>query len=438
MNILIIGNGGREHSIIWKIFNSPSFNFSSDKIFCSIGNPGINQYATPINIKSDDISGLLKFALEHQIDLTLVGPEIPLSLGIVDEFRKSKLKIFGPEKYAAMLESSKIFAKNFMIENNIPTAKFKSFNLENVDDAFKFLSTLNFPLVIKADGLAAGKGVFIAENFENAKSFIIEITQNKIFGESGEHFIIEEFLDGFEISIFVITDGENFIVLPSAQDHKKIGDGDTGKNTGGMGAYSPADSLLSKSTFDKIKNNIILPTLKGMQNNGHKYTGCLYVGLMISNKNGIQEPNVIEYNCRFGDPETQAVLPLIKSDFLQLILSAVNSDINNYNLEIETKFSVCVIAASKGYPEKYETNKIISGLNKVSANTIVFHSGTKFSNDKNTVTNGGRVISLVTLSDTSFENAIDNAYIDLKNISFENIYYRTDIGKKFFQLKKQL
>lgn len=438
MKILIIGNGGREHSIIWKIYNSPSFNSSSDKIFCTIGNPGINQYATPVSIKSDNIPELLKFASENLIDLTVVGPEIPLSLGIVDEFRKSNLKIFGPEKNAAQLESSKIFAKNFMLENNIPTAKFQSFNLENVSDAFKFLSTVNFPVVIKADGLAAGKGVFIAEDLENAKSFIFEITQNKIFGESGEHFIIEEFLDGFEISIFVISDGENFIILPSAQDHKKIDDGDTGKNTGGMGAYSPADSLLSKSTFDKIINNIILPTLKGMQNTGHKYTGCLYVGLMISNKNEIQEPFVIEYNCRFGDPETQAVLPLIKSDFLQLILSTINSDIKNYNLEIENKFSVCVVAVSKGYPDKYESNKIISGLKNISTNSIVFHSGTKYSEDKKIVTNGGRVISLVSLSDISFENAIENAYKNMKNISFENIYYRTDIGKKFFQLKKQL
>lgn len=431
MKILIVGNGGREHALAWKIFQSNSFTNSNGKLFCTIGNPGISGFAETLDINPADINKITDFVNSVNIDLVVIGPEVPLSMGLADKLTElTGAKVFGPSKLAAEIETSKVFAKEFMKKYNIPSAGFASFNKDTFKDSLDYLDTIAYPVVIKADGLAAGKGVYIAESKEKAIDFITDINKNKIFGESGNEFIIEDFLTGFELSVFVITDGQNFVILPSAQDHKKIGDNDTGKNTGGMGAYSPADKLIDKETFGKIINRIIIPTLNGMNSEGRCFKGCLYCGLMIVTNANNYDPYVIEYNCRFGDPETQAVLPLIKSDFLELLVSASSRKLNEYNLEIYNKNAVCIVAASEGYPDKYETGKIINGLDLIDDETILFHSGTKYLNGK-IITNGGRVISVVSLSYNSLEEAISKAYTNIEKIKFDNIYFRKDIGKKF-------
>lgn len=433
MKILIVGNGGRENAIANSIFNSDSFKKSKSKLFSTIGTPGLDKISTPINFKPNEIEKLIEFVKNEKIDFTVVGPEIPLYLGIVDKFEKENLKIFGPTKLAAEIETSKIFAKNLMKKYRIPTASYKEFSTENVKEANEYLLCSKYPLVIKADGLAAGKGVIIVNSFSEAITVIKDFTENKIFGESGLNFIIEEYLTGFELSLFIVTDGKNYVALPFSQDHKKIGDGDTGKNTGGMGAYAPADKMIDKDVYEKIMMEIIEPTLQGMEKEGRMYKGCLYCGLMISENNpGIVEPYVIEFNARFGDPETQAVLPLLKSDFLQLLIASANGNLNEYNLEVHDKFSCCVILASKGYPEKYETNKKINGLAEICKDTFIFHSGTKYSDDKKSIlTNGGRVISVVALSEKSMKNAISTCYSEIQKIEFENMYFRKDIGYKY-------
>jgi phosphoribosylamine---glycine ligase len=432
MNILLVGNGGREHAIAWKITNSPSFSSSRDKIFCTYPNPGLAEICGTVEIKPDNIKDLHDFAISNKIDFTVAGPELPLSLGITDEFGKSGMKVFGPSKSAAELETSKIFAKDFMTANGIPTAKYKVFDESNYSTAAEFMDEIKYPAVIKADGLAAGKGVYIAKDRIDAQNFIDEITKARIFGSAGEKFIIEEFLEGFELSVFAITDGRDYVILPTAQDHKKIGEGDTGKNTGGMGSYSPADSLIDDVTFGKIRSRIIEPTIKGMADAGRTYKGCLYCGLMIIKAAEGVEPYVIEYNCRFGDPETQSVLPLIKSDFLELLIASAEGSIRNYKLETENLFAGCVVAASKGYPDKYETGKVISGLCINSHDSVIFHAGTKFSEDnKEVLTSGGRVLNITGLSSKSVKEAINTAYDRLGKVKFDNIYFRRDIGFKF-------
>jgi phosphoribosylamine---glycine ligase len=437
MKILIVGNGGRENAIANSIFNSESFKKSNSRLFSTIGTPGLDMISSPVSIKPTEIEKLIEFAKKEKIDFTIVGPEIPLSLGIVNEFEKENFKIFGPTKQAAEIETSKIFAKNLMKKYRIPTANFKEFNSDNIKEAHEFLLCSKYPLVIKADGLAAGKGVLIIDSFSDAITIIKDFTENKIFGDSGLSFIIEDYLTGFELSLFIITDGKNYVALPFSQDHKKIGEGDTGKNTGGMGAYAPADKMIDKYIYEKILMEIVEPTLQGMEKEGRKYKGCLYCGLMITeNEPGICKPYVIEFNARFGDPESQAVLPLIKSDFLELLLSATEDKIDEYKLEIYEKYSCCVILASNGYPEKYETNKTIKGLEKNSEDTYIFHSGTKYSDDrKNVLTNGGRVLSAVALSGISMKDAIEKCYNVIDKIEFENIYFRKDIGFKYKTLK---
>lgn len=433
MKILIVGNGGRENAIAYGIFNSPSFKKSNSKLYSTIGTPGLDKISTPLDIKPTEIDKLADFAKKENIDFTVIGPEIPLSLGIVDRFEKENLKIFGPTSKAAEIESSKIFAKNLMKKYRVPTADFKEFNSDNIKDACEYLMYSKYPVVIKADGLAAGKGVVIANSYSEAKDVIKDFVENKVFGDAGLNFIIEEYLTGFELSLFVITDGINYAALPFSQDHKKIGEGDTGKNTGGMGAYSPADKMIDKDVYEKIMLEIIEPTLHGMASEGRKYKGCLYCGLMISEISpGTLHPYVIEFNARFGDPETQAVVPLIKSDFLELLIASAEDKINEYKLEVYDKFSCCVILASKGYPDKYESGKIINGLDKIDKDAFIFHSGTKYSEEKNDVlTNGGRVLSVVALSSISMEDAIFKCYNEVEKINFENMYFRKDIGFKF-------
>ncbi len=421
MNILVVGGGGREHALVWKISQSKS----ARKIFCAPGNAGISEIAETIPIKADDINSLLKFALENRIDLTVVGPELPLSLGIVDLFESNGLKIFGPRKLAAEIESSKVFAKNFMRKYNIPTANYNTFTTDEIDKAKKFVLSLTPPIVIKADGLAGGKGVIICENHNEAVKTIELYFLQKIFGSAGEKIVIEEFLKGEEASIFVITDGDDFIILPPAQDYKRVFDDDKGKNTGGMGSYAPTP-LIDQNMIERIKNEIVKPTIEGLKNENRKYKGCLYCGLMITDEG----PKVLEFNCRFGDPETQVILPLIEVDILDMFFSAIEGEIKNLNYSIKDLTAVCVIIASAGYPDKYETGKEIKGLDELKklSDIIVFHAGTKKVNSK-ILTDGGRVLGITAVG-KGFESTIKNVYSAVELVKFEGMHYRKDIGRK--------
>ena len=429
MKVLLIGNGGRENAIAWKIFNSDSFIKSGGKLFCTKGNPGIDKFAESIDIDQTDTDALISFSLKEKIDFTVVGPEIPLSLGIVDDFEKHGLKIFGPSKKAAQIETSKIFAKKLMADNNIPTAKYRSFSKENISESIKFTDECTFPVVFKADGLAAGKGVIIAENREECAEIIKDFTEGRSLNEAGFNFIIEEFLEGEEISVFAICDGEDFVLLPFAQDHKRIGEGDKGKNTGGMGAVAPIGKYMTEEIERKIKDNIVVPVLKAIKGIGAEFRGCLFCGLMMVNN----EPFVIEFNCRFGDPETQAILPLIESDFIDLLISSESKDLKNYSLKINNNYSCCIVLASDGYPEKFESGKIISGANELLEDCLIFQMGTKYGtieNENEIVSAGGRVISVVGISERSLEDAVSIAYKESEKIVYENKYFRRDIGSK--------
>lgn len=423
MDILVIGNGGREHALIWKLKQGRNVG----KIYCTLGNAGINKIAEPVNIKPDDISEIVEFTKGRNIGLTVVGPEVPLSLGVVDVFMQKGLKVFGPSKQAAVLETSKIFAKEFMKRYNIPTAKFERFNEEEKKKAIEYLDSINYPVVIKADGLAAGKGVIICEDKKEAEQTIHDIFDIKIFGSAGNSIVVEEFLTGNEASVFAISDGINYVVLPPAQDHKKILDGEKGKNTGGMGSFAPANKIVTLEILNKVKKRIIEPVLRYMKEEGHEFRGCLYCGLMIDNN---KDPYVVEFNVRFGDPETQVVIPLIESDLLDLLLASSDGRIKDYVLKIKSEFYCSVVLASKGYPDKYETGKVIRGVDKVDDNCIVFHAGTKTSENGEAISAGGRVLNVVGRSDKSLKEAIENAYKNIVLIDFENKYYRKDIGKK--------
>ncbi|NOS86072.1 MAG: phosphoribosylamine--glycine ligase [Ignavibacteria bacterium] len=423
MKVLVIGSGGREHAIVWKLKQSPKVT----ELYCAPGNAGINEIVVGVDIKADDVEGLLKFVKENGIELTVVGPEVPLEKGIVDEFTKEGLLIFGPQKSAARLEHSKIFAKDFMKRNNIPTAAYETFSLNDKAKVYDFISNTNYPLVIKADGLAAGKGVIICGNVDEAIQTVNELFNDKIFGAAGENIVIEQFLTGVEASVFAICDGTDYIVLPASQDHKKIGDDETGKNTGGMGSYSPADRAVNHDVMKKIKQRVIEPVLKYMKSEGNEFKGCLYCGLMID-KSG--DPYVIEFNTRFGDPETQVVLPTISSDLAEMFISSANGSIGNYELKLNGNFCCTVVLASNGYPDKYETGKEITGLNEISRDAIVFHAGTKSTADGKILTNGGRVLNVTGISPLGLKEAINIAYHNAVNIDFENKYNRTDIGLK--------
>jgi phosphoribosylamine---glycine ligase len=427
VKVLLIGNGGRENAIAWKIVTSPSFQKDSSKLYCAPGSPGIDHYAESVNIKPDEFAKLIEFVKEKEIDFTVVGPEIPLAEGIVDEFNENGLKIFGPTKSAARIESSKKYAKELMHSHGVPTAKFKTFNKESISEAKEYLSNINYPVVIKADGLAAGKGVIIAQNYDEASETMESFIEENIFGESGWNFVVEEFLTGNEVSLFIITDGVDYVVLPSAQDHKKIFDGDEGKNTGGMGAYSPANIFMNEELLSEVKEVIIDKILYALSEDGSKFKGCLYAGLIIDK---YRKPYVIEFNCRFGDPETQAVLPLIKSDFLELLLASVEGRMSKYKLETEEGSCVCVVLASGGYPDEYEKGKVILGLNDTDKDCLVFHAGTKYGHDNNEIiTKGGRVLNIVARGKT-LQDAVDKAYKNVEKIEFDKMFYRKDIGHR--------
>ena len=423
MNILVIGSGGREHALVWKLRQSPQVK----TVFCAPGNAGIEHLAKCITLKPTDIKGLLKFAKEEKIDLTVLGSEQPLVEGIVDVFEERGLKIFGPSKVAAQLEGSKVFSKNFMLRHHIPTAKYRSFAATAIDEAKKYINVIEPPMVVKADGLAAGKGVLICKSRQEAALALDDIIVNKAFGSAGNQIVVEEFLNGEEASLFILTDGEQFAVLASAQDHKCILDGDLGKNTGGMGAYAPAP-IVTNELLQCVIPEVVQPTLNGMKQEGMPYRGCLYIGLMITPDG----PKVLEYNCRFGDPETQVVVPLIDGDLAEIFLAIAERRFDPSKLKLHSATAVCVVMASHGYPDEYQIGKQIFGLEKIKAEdgVVVFHAGTKTEGSA-IVTSGGRVLGVTAIGfNNELEQTIRNAYRSVEMITFDGAYYRSDIGKK--------
>ena len=430
MNFLVIGNGGREHAIIWKLAQSQKV----EKIYCTLGNAGISNLAEVININVDDFNSLLKFAIENKIDYTFVGPEVPLALGIVDVFNAKGLKIFGPSKKGALLEASKSFAKKFMQKYNIPTAQYHTFTDFNL--AKNFLET-SWPeskkVVVKADGLASGKGVIMCQNRQEALLAIEEIMQNKSFGTAGNTIICEEWLEGQEISVLAFVDGKHFSIMPTAQDHKRVGDKDTGLNTGGMGAYAPTP-IATKELLNKVKNEIVPNIINGLQNENIDYKGVLYIGFMIDDKG---TPYVLEFNCRFGDPETQVILPLLETDLVDIVENVVAGTLDKIEIKWSKKSAVCVVLASGGYPQKYEKNIKIFGLNNIKENeAIVFHAGTKIDEAGNILTSGGRVIVLTSIAD-NIKSAIDKVYSVILKVKFDKMHYRKDIAQKALKCIKK-
>ncbi|MFA5096389.1 MAG: phosphoribosylamine--glycine ligase [Candidatus Omnitrophota bacterium] len=429
MRILLIGSGGREHALAWKVSQSKL----ADKVFCAPGNAGIAQIAECVDIAADDIAGLLEFARKEKIDFTVVGPEIALSLGIVDEFQQAGLKIFGPNKKAANLEASKVFSKELMAKYKVPTAEFKIFDEPGA--AEQYIEKIGAPCVVKADGLAAGKGVVVAKTVDEAKAAVSAMMRQKVFGVAGNKVIIEECLQGQEASILVITDSKEVIALASAQDHKRVFDNDAGPNTGGMGAYSPAP-VVTQELFKEILDKVIYRAIDGLSKEGIDYRGVLYAGIMLT-KDG---PKALEFNVRFGDPETQAILPRLKSDLLEVMLAASEQKLNRVRtLEWDSRACVCVVCASGGYPGDYAKNKVISGLDEAAKmeDVVVFHAGTKsrIVNDPGQrreaeyLTYGGRVLGVIGLGKT-ISAAIEKAYSAVRVISFEGMHYRKDIGAK--------
>ncbi len=416
MKILVVGKGGREHALVWKLSQSKRV----DKIYVAPGNAGISRLAEVVNIEVDQLDALADFAEKNKIGLTVVGPELPLTMGIVDVFEERGLKIFGPNKEAAEIEGSKSFAKNFMHKYHIPTARFKVF--ENHFEALDFVQSASYPLVIKADGLAAGKGAVVVNNPREAKITVENIMVDRVFGEAGSKLVIEEFLTGEEVTVMAFTDGERIIPMVSAQDHKRIGEGDTGLNTGGMGAYAPT-TIVAERMLKQITEEILEPTIRGLAEQGRVYTGVLYTGLMITERG----PKVLEYNCRFGDPETQAVLPLLENDLAQIFSDIADGYLNVDEITWKDAYSVCVVLAAKGYPVSTEKGAQIEGLDKCqNDDCAIFHAGTAFSDGKYVV-NGGRVLG-VAATDHTVKGALARAYSNVKKISFDGMQYRGDIG----------
>ncbi|KAI4453176.1 phosphoribosylamine--glycine ligase [Holotrichia oblita] len=417
MNILVVGSGGREHAIVKSLKKSTKVN----KIFCAPGNGGIGLDAECVPISAMDFSGLISFA-KNSVDLTVVGMDEPLVAGIVDEFEKAGLKIFGPSKLAAEIEGSKSFAKEFMKKYDIPTAKYECFDTNTYENALEYVKNSVFPLVIKADGLALGKGVIICQNLEEANAALNEMLVDNKFGESGNKIVIEEFLDGVELSVLSFCDGKTIKPMVAAKDYKRAFDNDLGLNTGGMGSISPP-SFYTEEMASECMEQIFLKTLSGMGREGRPFKGVLYFGL-ISTKDGVK---VIEYNCRFGDPETQAVLMRLDSDLTEIILACVNETLDEITIKWNDKASVCVVVVSGGYPLAYEKGFEITGIDSCSEDACLFHAGTVFKDGK-FYTNGGRVIGACALANT-LEKAVEKAYFMAKNIKFENSRFRYDIGK---------
>ena len=421
MVILLLGSGGREHALASKMLQSSK----CSTLFVAPGNAGTAAIATNIAINPTDFNALKSFAIQEKVEMLVVGPEDPLVLGIYDFFKKdselSHIPVIGPSKVGAQLEGSKEFAKEFLVKHKIPTAAYDSFTAATVEKGCRFLETLQPPYVLKADGLAAGKGVLIIQDLEEAKTELRNMLVHAKFGNASAKVVIEEFLDGIELSCFVLTDGQQYKILPTAKDYKRIGEGDTGLNTGGMGAISPvpfADSVL----LDKIETRIVKPTVEGLQKDGIEYKGFIFIGLIIVKG----EPIVIEYNVRMGDPETEVVIPRIKSDLVELFQAVANGNLNDVSLAIDQRSATTVMLVSGGYPEEYEKGKEIFGLDKM-VDSLVFHAGTKIENGK-LVTNGGRVLAITSFGN-DFQEAIKKSYQNIDKLHFDKMYFRKDIGK---------
>jgi len=417
--ILIIGSGGREHAIGWKIRQS----LRCGELYFTPGNAGTASIGTNVDIKATDIKALIQFVEKEKIDLTLAIPDDPLALGIVDEFQKEGMRIFGPTKIAAQIESSKAFSKNFMAQHNLPTAKFKIFT--DYTEALKYLDTQNLPIVIKASGLALGKGVIIAKTKEGAQKALEDILVRKIFGDAGREVVIEEFLTGPEISIHAFSDGKSYSIFPTSQDHKRIGEGNTGPNTGGMGTIAPL-SFVTPELLTNIEKTIVAPTLSGMREDDNTFSGVLYPGLMLT-KDG---PKILEYNARFGDPETETYMRLLDTDLVEIIDACIDQKLGGMKINWKSNFACTVMLASGGYPGSYEKGKIITGIAEAekNKNVIIFHAGTKMENN-DLVTNGGRVLGVSAVGE-NLNEALNTAYEAISKISFEGMQYRKDIGKK--------
>lgn len=419
MKVLVIGGGGREHAIVWKLMQSPKV----DRIYCAPGNAGISEIAECIDIKGDDLDGLIDFVKYNWIDLTVVGPEAPLAAGIVDRFIKEERTIFGPVAAGARLEGSKKFSKDFMQRYGIPTAEYKTFS--SLAQAKDYVRLKGAPIVVKADGLAAGKGVIVAKTVEEAASALEMIMKDKVFGDAGKRVVVEQCMMGEEASFMFLTDGETVVPLATSQDHKQIFDGDTGPNTGGMGAYSPAP-VLTAELQEEIMETIVAPVMKGLKREQIKYRGVIYVGIMMNNG----KPHVLEFNVRFGDPEAQPVLSRLDSDLFELLKATAEGRLNDVEVKWKDDVSICVVLSSDGYPGPYEKGKKITGLDSVrdKKDVVVFHAGTGLKNG-DVVTTGGRVLGVTALG-RDIKAAQDKAYSAIKEIGFEGMYYRKDIGDK--------
>ena len=420
MKILVVGSGGREHAIIKKLKESKKV----EEIFALPGNGGMEKDATCVAIGAKEIEKIRDFAVENKISYAIVAPDDPLVLGAVDLLTEAGIPCFGPNKLAAEIEGSKVFSKNLMKKYNIPTADYQTFS--NIEKALNYLEKTNYPTVIKADGLALGKGVIIAENKEQAKNAINSIMQDKIFGNSGNNIVIEEFLTGPEVSVLAFTDGKTIVPMVSSMDHKRAGDGDTGLNTGGMGTIAP-NPYYTQEIAKTCMKEIFIPTINAMNKENRTFKGCLYFGLMLTEKG----PKVIEYNCRFGDPETQVVLPLLESDLLEIMMATTNGTLKDVEVKFSNKNACCVVLASKGYPEKYEVGfEIKDNLNS----SNVFYAGATLKDGK-LLTKGGRVVGITAIANT-LSDAVKQAYTDAEKVNFENKYFRKDIGKRALMVKE--
>lgn len=420
MNVLVLGSGGREHTFAWKIAKSP---LCAD-LYVAPGNSGTASIATNLEISVNDFEGVKSAVLKHNIEMLIVGPEDPLVNGVHDFFLNDDalkhVAVIGPQKAAATLEGSKEFAKEFLFRHNIPTAAYESFTANNLDKGFSFLETLSPPYVLKADGLAAGKGVLIIDDLEEAKLELKNMLVDSKFGNASSKVVIEEFLDGIELSCFVLTDGIHYKILPTAKDYKRIGEGDTGLNTGGMGAISPVP-FADEALLNKIEERIVKPTIEGLKKDKTPYKGFIFIGLIVVNN----EPLVIEYNVRMGDPETEAVFPRINTDLMEIFIAIKNQNLNTINLEVNPKTATTVVLVSGGYPEAYEKGKTISGFENVQE-AIVFHAGAQHSNDE-VVTSGGRVMAITALG-SDHKEALNKAYNEISKIKFEGMNFRKDLG----------